>query len=352
MPELSVIIPVYNAQKYLAQCLDSVINQTLKDMEIICINDGSTDESLKLLEDYAQKDSRIKIINKENAGYGAACNDGIAQAAGDYTAVLEPDDYIEPQMYLRLLTLAKDNQAEIAKCAYSEVLSYQTPEQINKINWSNNFSLPEGVFDIYRYPEFLYFHPSIWSCVYKTTFIKENNIKFPTPKGAGWADNLFQVQTLCLAKKIVYTDEAYYNYRKHTFCESDVLKDYKIPLERSREIHQWLESTNIKDEKILACLYKRELTYIHLMLAALPLNTLKEGLYDIQTLAKDLDENIVLSNSIFNKREKAFYKSIKNTPVIALIKEKIKQARKKIFSLHLSKEEKSLRLLGRQVIDA
>ena len=88
------------------------------------------------------------------------------------------------------------------------------------------------------------------------------------------------------------------------------------------------------------------------MLAALPLNTLKEGLYDIQTLAKDLDENIVLSNSIFNKREKAFYKSIKNTPVIALIKEKIKQARKKIFSLHLSKEEKSLRLLGRQVIDA
>ena len=352
MPKLSVIIPVYNVEKYLPQALESVIKQTFADIEIICINDGSTDNSLTILENYAQKDQRIKLINKQNAGYGAACNDGLSLAQGEFIAILEPDDYIKPDMYENLLNLIQKNDADIAKCTFSEVLEYKKPPQIQTISWSKNFDLPVTVFNIYQHPEFLYFHPSIWSCIYKTAFLKENNIKFITPKGAGWADNLFQVQTMCLAKKIIYTNEPYYNYRKYYFSESDALKDYTIPFERSKEIHQWLNEQNINDENLLACLYKRELTYIHLMLSSIPFTFIPEGLELIKSLVAELDGNIICTNNIFNKREQIFYKTIKKHPLIATFLEKLKIQRKRIFSIHATRNEKTLKLFGRSVINA
>ena len=95
MPKVSVIIPVYNVEKYLRQCLDSVINQTLKDIEIICVDDGSTDNCPNILDEYAAKDARIKIIHKKNEGYGKAMNVGISHASGEYIGIVEPDDYID-----------------------------------------------------------------------------------------------------------------------------------------------------------------------------------------------------------------------------------------------------------------
>ena len=93
-PLISIIIPVYNVEQYLDECMKSLINQTLKDIEIICINDGSTDNSLEILKGYAEKDDRIKIIDKENGGYGIAMNMGLKAATGEYIGILEPDDYV------------------------------------------------------------------------------------------------------------------------------------------------------------------------------------------------------------------------------------------------------------------
>lgn len=104
---------------------------------------------------------------------------------------------------------------------------------------------PEGVFTIREYPQFLSFHPSIWSCLYKTDFIRKHNINFQEIPGAGWADNLFQVKTLVLAEKITYTDEAYYCYRKRHLDDANDLKDINIPFKRSEEIRQWLSTQNI-----------------------------------------------------------------------------------------------------------
>ena len=115
MPKISVIIPVYNVEKYLPQALESVMNQTFSDLEIVCVNDGSTDNSLKILEEYAQKDERIKIINQENSGYGAACNRALECIKGEYFAILEPDDYIEPKMYKKLYAQAKQLDSDIVK---------------------------------------------------------------------------------------------------------------------------------------------------------------------------------------------------------------------------------------------
>ena len=95
MPKVSVLVPIYTVEKYLRQCLDSLINQTLEDIEIICINDGSTDSSPEIIKEFQAKDVRIKVINKENSGYGASMNMGVDMATGEYIGIVESDDYAE-----------------------------------------------------------------------------------------------------------------------------------------------------------------------------------------------------------------------------------------------------------------
>ena len=118
MAKVSVLIPVYNTAKYLQKCLDSVINQTLYDIEIVCINDGSTDESRFILEEYAKKDIRIKVHNKENGGLVAARKTGLELATGEYIGFVDSDDWIEPDMYEKLYNLASQYNADLITCGY------------------------------------------------------------------------------------------------------------------------------------------------------------------------------------------------------------------------------------------
>ena len=113
-PKVSIIVPVYNVEKYLEKCLDSLVNQSLHDIEIICVNDGSKDDSLDILEKYAKKDSRIKIINKQNQGLSAARNDGLKVAAGEYVGYVDSDDWVDLNFYEKLYESAKKYNAEIA----------------------------------------------------------------------------------------------------------------------------------------------------------------------------------------------------------------------------------------------
>ena len=114
--KISVIIPVYNTSKLLRRCLDSVINQTYKNLEIILINDGSTDDSLSICKEYSQNDSRIILIDKENEGGGKARNAGLDRATGDYIAFVDSDDYIDPDMYSVLMNNLKTSEADISTC--------------------------------------------------------------------------------------------------------------------------------------------------------------------------------------------------------------------------------------------
>ena len=99
MPKVSVIVPVYNVEPYLRECMDSIVRQTLKEIEIICINDGSTDGSLEILKEYADRDDRIILVDKENGGYGLAMNIGLDRASGEYIGIVEPDDYVALTIY-------------------------------------------------------------------------------------------------------------------------------------------------------------------------------------------------------------------------------------------------------------
>ena len=120
MPKVSVIIPVYNVEKYLRECLDSVVNQTLKDIEIICINDGSPDNSLAILEEYAKKDSRIIVISQENSGVSTARNVGIDLAKGDYLYFIDADDYAEPDLLELSYQKALSTQCDIVNFGFFE----------------------------------------------------------------------------------------------------------------------------------------------------------------------------------------------------------------------------------------
>ena len=114
MPKVSVVVPIYNVEKYLRECLDSIVGQTLKDIEIICVDDGSTDRSLSILREYEQKDPRIKVITKPNAGYGHSMNMGLDAATGEYMGIVDSDDYILPDMYETLYGFAVKDDLDIA----------------------------------------------------------------------------------------------------------------------------------------------------------------------------------------------------------------------------------------------
>ena len=127
MPKVSIVIPVYNVEKYLRQCLDSVVNQTLQDIEIICVNDGSKDSSLQIMHEYQAKDPRIKIIDKENSGYGASMNRGFDAATGEYLGIVESDDYAEPDMFEKLYAVAKADDLDVVKSGF--FYYYSKPEE-------------------------------------------------------------------------------------------------------------------------------------------------------------------------------------------------------------------------------
>ena len=114
-PKVSVIVPVYNTEKYLKRCLDSILNQTLSDIEIIIVDDGSKEACALLCDQFAKSDSRIKVVHKQNAGLGFARNTGLSEANGEYVGFVDSDDYIEPMMYETLYAAAKNNGADIAK---------------------------------------------------------------------------------------------------------------------------------------------------------------------------------------------------------------------------------------------
>lgn len=218
MPKVSVIIPVYNVEKYLRECLDSVINQTLSDIEIICINDGSTDKSLGILKEYAEKDSRIKIITQENQGQGVARNNAIEAAQGGYLVFVDPDDFLDSEALEVINKSFSDSAVDIIQfdylvCSEDGANNRQRVFKKRAKRYFNLNLLNDKVFNWQEVGKKSIEGLSLfcWDKAYKTTFIKENNIKFaPTKNGE---DHLFSISANLLANKILYINKSFYHYR-------------------------------------------------------------------------------------------------------------------------------------------
>lgn len=214
-PKVSVVIPCYNVEKYICQCLDSVINQTLKDMEIICINDGSKDNTGKILDEYKIKDKRIKVIHKENEGVHVARNMGIDLAQGEYLSFLDSDDFFELDMLEKMYYQAIKENADICICGCSY---YKNGENIEKF-----YPLTEKPFsDISSFSiKDSFYADSIfqttagwpWDKIYKTNFIRKNAIVFPNCPPS--EDLVFVRTALFLASKITHINDICVHYRLH-----------------------------------------------------------------------------------------------------------------------------------------
>lgn len=266
-PLISVIVPIFNVEKYLGQALDSIEGQTYRNLEIICLNDGSTDDSLAIIQEHASQDERIVVVNKANEGYGASCNKGIDLAHGEWISIIEPDDWIEPTMYQEMMEYASrfPTKADIIKSPYWRIENADTDEQ-KKLHCSYALKMRKvnRPFRIEDAPCLIRHHPSIWSAIYRKSFLEENGIRFHPIPGAGWADNPFLIDTLCRAKSILYVDNAFYCYRADSEeKERDFhRKNPSVPIQRWLEMTDIMESLGIDDPDVLKAHYERGFMYI------------------------------------------------------------------------------------------
>lgn len=224
-PKVSVIIPIFNVERYLSQCLDSVVNQTLKEIEIICVNDGSTDKSLDIIKEYASKDSRIVIIDKKNSGYGHSMNCGMDIAKGEYIGIIESDDYAELQMFEKLYNLANKKNLDVVKSGF--FYYWTKPEIKNEAaiiaskSMSNRIFCPLTDFkSSMEQVEFFNIKPTIWSAIYKKNFITANNIRFNETPGASYQDESFNFKVWASAKRVQLLQDCFVHYRQDNEASS------------------------------------------------------------------------------------------------------------------------------------
>lgn len=217
--KVSVVIPVYNVEKYLRQCLDSVINQTLKEIEIIIVNDGSKDSSLSIMKEYAAADNRIVIIDKPNGGYGESMNRGFDKATGEYIGIVESDDYAELDMFEKLYTMAKSHELDVVKSGFFYYWSAKGEKNIpnpiaSKVTSGRTFCPTEDIKSPVEQVEFFNIKPTIWSAIYRRDFIRENNIRFNETPGASYQDASFNFKVWCCAKRVRLMEECFLHYRQ------------------------------------------------------------------------------------------------------------------------------------------
>lgn len=258
MPEISIIVPVYNVEEYLANCIESILNQTFRDFELILVNDGTKDNSLEICKRYEAIDSRIKIVDKENGGLSSARNAGLDVAKGKYIGFVDSDDYIHPQMYEILYNEIINYEADISICEFEKVYDLNPTktsfengkykvDEFNNLDALNQLTLEKSV-------EFIV----SWNKLYKKELF--NNIRFK--KGMIHEDEFIIHRLLYKANKIIYINKELYYYlqRKSSIMGSsnNVTKiDYLLALS-DRIIF-------LNKYKILDLQYKFEVKYFEIL---------------------------------------------------------------------------------------
>lgn len=213
MCKLSIIVPVYNGEKYINQTVDSILAQTFKDFELILINDGSTDKTKDILEECKEKDKRIKVIHQENSGPGAARNMGIREARGEYIGFVDGDDCVDKKMYEKLLDVVADNKVEMAMCGYIE--RRNKDEIIVRSDLQDREILLQKEIEENIISTFVknvnFGYCALWNKIYYKEFILENDLFIEEDRKQG-EDWWFNIRAFCKLKSFIYIDEPLYYY--------------------------------------------------------------------------------------------------------------------------------------------
>ena len=238
-PEISIVIPVYKVEKYLRECIESVINQTFKNIEIILVDDGSPDNCPQICDEYAKKDNRVRVIHKTNGGYGTACNRGIEAAQGEFIGLVESDDWIEPDMYEVLYEKIKDSDADFI---VSDFFVIKDSEKFiyNVHPYFPTKPLNDAIINLSTHPQMLLQPAYPWNKLYRKSFLTSNNIKMMEDKKM-YQDQTWNAEILSHANKILYIDKPYYFYRFDTQGSSTNIGDlstinYLLKRDEARKI--------------------------------------------------------------------------------------------------------------------
>ena len=213
MVEISIIIPVYNVERYLRECLDSAVNQTFEDIEIICINDGSSDGSLNILKEYQELDDRIKICNQDNQGPGAARNFGIKESKAKYIYFLDSDDYLELNALEKLYNVCEEKSLDFA---FFKLLNFN-----DKTGRSFETKYYNMAFLKDRIGDKVFSYKDLYECVFRLVvsppaklYRRDLIVDLDFPEGVIFEDNAFFIKSLFKAKRIYFLDEFLYNRRR------------------------------------------------------------------------------------------------------------------------------------------
>lgn len=225
-PKVSIIVPIYNMEKYLAKCFNSLLAQTLKEIEIIAVNDGSTDDSMLILKAYEEKESRIKIIDQSNQGVSAARNNGILHAKGDYIGFVDPDDWIAENMYHEMFHRATTYDADIVMCSYKSEYVHHAKEKVfpfpNEVYWEKE-GIQKNILrrligpleEEVAKPDFLDALGPVWSKLYKKKLITDHHLSFRDLREIGTnEDGLFNIAAFYYAKSCYFSNDPFYHYWK------------------------------------------------------------------------------------------------------------------------------------------
>lgn len=289
-PKVSIVLPIYNAEPYLRECLDSVVNQTLKDIEIICVNDGSTDNSLEIIKEYAKKDIRIRYIDKPNAGYGQTMNCGMDLATGEYIGIVEPDDFIKPEMYETLYNKAKEFDLDIIKANYYKFekigadYNYKREKLINDSKYYNTIMTPASHT---RLLTTMTINPA---GIFKKSFLNQYNIRHNETPGAAYQDNGFWVQTIYQADKILFLDNPFYCYRQDNPNQSMKKKNNLWTIPDEYAFIDKIFEKNKKLQKFKSIyIYRKFIAYIFHLTARISVSYWPEYLKRMQKEFKNTD---------------------------------------------------------------
>lgn len=218
-PKVSIILPIYNVEKYLDRCMDSLFNQTLEDIEIIMVDDGSPDNCPQMCDEYAKKDNRVKVVHKKNAGLGFARNSGLDVAKGEYIAFVDSDDYVGLNMYKTLYDRAEADKCDAVFCGFRTEMKqnkwmYSDEVDADKL-WKGN-EVQQFMLDMIASgagvkAERLY-QMSVWHSIYKRSLIEKEHLRFVSEREVASEDIPFQVDFLSKANTVAYIKETFYSY--------------------------------------------------------------------------------------------------------------------------------------------
>lgn len=348
-PKVSVVVPIYGVEKYLRQCVESILAQTLKDIEVILVDDGSKDACPQMVDEFAKKDTRVVPVHQPNGGYGKAVNHGIALAKGEYIGIIESDDWIEPDMYEKLYHAAKTHNADVVKCRFYVYNSFLPAAKQNKIYEGKHQDLslaPEGVFSVAEWPKIIAFHASIWAALYEARFIKQQ--KLSETKSASYQDFPFMIETMCRAKRIAVVQDPLVHYRMEEGQNSSTIRRDERLLMMARQCMAGAEvlqryglMETLKEEFYFHCL-KANWGFYHLIEWRH-----KRQYWDLlRSLFAPLAEDKNFHYRLFRKKEKNFVQALLKNRFWN--KENLKLRRRFYFSVNFSRKHFHAQLLGLQ----